>query len=198
MKDQNTPDKKRDIDISFDDSASSTGADPRRHIADSDVSDTRRGTEDDPRDDLVQQIDTLKDQLLRKAAEFENFRRRTREEQSMLVKYGNEGLILELLPVLDDFERSLKAGREHPDFDAFFKGTEMVRNKLVKVLESRGLKPVESAGLPFDERLHDALLQIPRNDVPSGTVIDEVESGYLLHDRVIRHAKVTVATDPAA
>ena len=144
-----------------------------------------------------QQIEALKDQLLRKAAEFENFRRRTREEQTMLVKYGNEGLILELLPVLDDFARSLKSGIEHPDFDAFYKGTELVRNKLVKVLESRGLKPIESAGKPFDEHLHDALLQIPSKHVSAGTVIDEVETGYLLHERVIRHAKVTVAADPS-
>jgi molecular chaperone GrpE len=144
-----------------------------------------------------EQINALKEQLLRKAAEFENFRRRTREEQSMLVKYGNEGLILELLPALDDLDRSLKSGREHTDFDAFYKGAELVRNKLVKILEARGLKTIACVGTPFDENLHDALLQVPRADMAPGTVIDEVETGYMLYDRVIRHAKVTVAAESA-
>ena len=193
MNDQTPNDDSTHIDISFDSDApaSAPEAEERNATPGSD-------TAGENQQSLTQQIEALKDQLLRKAAEFENFRRRTRDEQSMLIKYGNEGLILELLPVLDDFARSLKAGREHPDFEVFFKGTELVRNKLVKVLESRGLKPIESAGKPFDEQLHDALLQIPRGDVPAGTVIDEVETGYLLHERVIRHAKVTVAADPSA
>jgi molecular chaperone GrpE len=191
MKDQTPNDDSNNIDISFDGDSTAGNANESGGAPGS-------GAVTESGQNSAQQIEALKDQLLRKAAEFENFRRRTREEQSMLIKYGNEGLILELLPVLDDFARSLKAGREHPDFDVFFKGTELVRNKLVKVLESRGLKPIESAGQPFDEQLHDALLQIPREDVPAGTVIDEVETGYLLHERVIRHSKVTVAADPSA
>ncbi|MBI5645869.1 MAG: nucleotide exchange factor GrpE [Ignavibacteriae bacterium] len=142
-------------------------------------------------------IDALKDQLLRRAAEFENYKRRTREEQQALVKYGNEGLVLELLAVLDDFERSMRAGKEHPDFDSFYAGVELVQTKLLKTLEARGLKRMQAAGLPFDVDYHDALLQVPSTEVEPGTILDEIEPGYMLHERVIRHAKVTVASAPA-
>ena len=136
----------------------------------------------------------LKEQILRKAAEFENFRRRTRDEQQALVKYGSEGLILELLSVLDDFDRSMKSGKEHPDFDSLYSGTELVRAKLLKVLEARGLRRLAAVGTAFDVDYHDALLQVPTSEVEAGTVLDEVEPGYMLHERVIRHAKVTVAS----
>ncbi len=142
-------------------------------------------------------IDALKEQLLRRAAEFENYKRRTREEQQALVKYGNEGLVLELLAVLDDFERSMRAGKEHPDFDSFYAGVELVQTKLLKTLEARGLKRMKAAGLPFDVDYHDALLQVPSTEVEPGTILDEIEPGYMLHERVIRHAKVTVASAPA-
>ncbi len=148
-------------------------------------------------EELRAQIDQLKDQLLRRAAEFENFRRRTREEQNTLAAFAAEGLIMELLPVLDDLDRSLGAGRQHPDFDSFFKGMELVRTKLARVLELRGLKPLDSVGKPFDVDFHDAMLQIPSKDIPPGTIIDEIEKGYMLHDRVIRHARVTVASEAA-
>jgi len=147
---------------------------------------------------LQLEIATLKEQLLRKVAEFENFRRRTREEQSALIKYGNERLMSDLLPVIDDFERSIKAGKEHPDFESFYKGVEIVRNKLIRTLELRGLKPIEITGQLFDERFHDALLRIPMKDKAPGTIIDEVETGYMLDEKVIRHSKVTVAAEPTA
>lgn len=143
------------------------------------------------------EIIALKEQLLRKAAEFENFRRRTEERQNDLIRYGSEKLITELLPVVDDFIRSLKAGQDHNDFEPFYKGVELLYNKLLKLLELRGLKPIKAVGEPFDVDFHDALLQIPKADMTPGTIIDEVETGYMLHDKVIRHAKVTVATDPA-
>ena len=180
------------IDISFDSDAPSSAP------ASAETPESHGSARAESASGESDQIGLLKEQLLRKAAEFENFRRRTREEQSMLVKYGNEGLILELLPALDDLNRSLKSGQEHTDFDAFYKGAELVRNKLVKILEARGLRPIECVGTPFDENLHDALLQVPRADLAPGTVIDEVETGYMLYDRVIRHAKVTVAAESAS
>lgn len=152
---------------------------------------TQRAETAEPR----QEIAALKDQLLRKVAEFENFKRRTREEKDILIKYGTEGLIYDLLPVLDDFERSLQAGREHPDFEAFYKGIEIINGKLLRTLEQRGVKAVDAKGKPFDVDFHDALLQIPTPDAEPGTVIDVIEKGYMLHDKVIRHAKVTVAID---
>jgi molecular chaperone GrpE len=138
----------------------------------------------------------LKDQLLRKIAEFENYKRRTREEKELLIKYGAEGILHDLLPVIDDFERSLSVGREHKDFAALHEGLELIYGKLLRVLENRGLSQIEAVGKPFDVDVHDALLQVPSGEVPVGTVLHVAEKGYKLHDKVIRHAKVTVSREP--
>jgi molecular chaperone GrpE len=137
----------------------------------------------------------LKDQLLRKAAEFENYKRRTEGEYTNLIRSANENLLLALIPILDDFSRSLKSGKEKPDFDLFYRGIELIQSKLTRALEVQGLKAFESAGKTFDVQFHDALLMIPRTDVPLHTVVEEVERGYMLNDRVLRHAKVIVSTE---
>jgi molecular chaperone GrpE len=139
------------------------------------------------------EVKALKDQLLRKVAEFENYRRRTREEQINLIQFANEGLIIDLLPVLDDFNRSLTSGIEHPDFESFYSGIEIIRNKLVKALELRGLQKMDIIGKHFNVDFHDALLQIPDPVAKPGIILNEIEPGYTLNDKVIRHAKVTVA-----
>lgn len=148
-------------------------------------------------DEATKQIEILRDQLLRKAAEFENYKRRTESEFLALTKNANETLLLSLLPVLDDLNRSLAAsGADGRNTEAFAAGVEMIRAKFLKVLEKHGVVPFGAAGKPFDVGYHDALLQMPRADVAPGTVIQEVEPGYLLHDRVLRHAKVIVSTTP--
>jgi len=141
------------------------------------------------------ELASVRDKLLRQVAEFDNFRRRTRDEQSQLIKYGNEGLLLDLLPVLDDFDRSLQAGQSHQDFESFYKGIELLRAKLYSTLERRGLKPIETAGQKFDEAYHEALLQIPQTGKEPGAIIDEAEKGYMLYDKVSRPSKVTVAAE---
>jgi molecular chaperone GrpE len=146
-------------------------------------------------EESVKSADTLRDQLLRKAAEFENYRRRSAEEFASLVRNANENLLSALLPVLDDFARSLKAGKDLKDYEAFYRGVELISGKLSRVLENEGLKAFESEGKPFDVHYHDALLQVRRSDVPPHTVIEEVEKGYLLNDRVLRHAKVIVSAE---
>ncbi len=138
------------------------------------------------------EIENLRDQLLRRAAEFENFKRRTESEISTLFKYANEGLITELLPVLDDFNRVLKADNNQ-DTETLRKGVELIYEKFKKTLEKQGLKDMESTGKPFDVNLHDALLQQESSEVEPNTVIDTVEKGYFLKDKVIRHAKVIVS-----
>ncbi|HCV42754.1 MAG TPA: nucleotide exchange factor GrpE [Bacteroidetes bacterium] len=140
--------------------------------------------------------DSYKDQLLRKAAEFDNFKKRTEAEYVNLVKNANEGLITSLIPILDDFTRSMKSGREVKDHESFFKGVELIYNKFVRLLESHGLIPFESVGKPFDVDYHDALLQMPRSDVPPHTVVEEIERGYKLFEKIIRHAKVIVSAEP--
>ncbi len=140
--------------------------------------------------------DTLKDQLLRKAAEFDNYRKRAEAEYGAVIKNANEGLLLSLLPTLDDLLRSLKSGKDQKDYDAFYRGVELIYNKFSRTLENEGLVPFESVGKPFDVHFHDALLQIPREDVPPHTVVEEVERGFMLNDRVLRHAKVVVSFAP--
>ena len=150
----------------------------------------------EPDDESRRAIEQLKDQLLRKAAEFENYKRRSEADTASIVRFANERLLKALLPVLDDFDRSLKAGREKGADDPFFRGVELVASKLTKVMMQEGLEPFTSVGEPFDVGLHDALLQLPRSDVPPHTVVEEVERGYRLYEKVLRHAKVVVSASP--
>jgi molecular chaperone GrpE len=145
-------------------------------------------------ENLRKEVEEYKDKLLRKVAEFENYKKRLEADFSNAVKYANEKLFLEILPIVDDLERSLASGKEKPDFDSFYQGVKMIYSKLMKVLESHGVKPFESVGKPFDFYYHEALLRIPRDDVPPDTVIDEVERGYMYYDKVLRHAKVIVSS----
>ncbi len=137
--------------------------------------------------------DQYKDQLLRRAAELENFKRRSETEVATIIRNANENLLTALLPVLDDFDRSLKASADSADMESLRRGIELIAQKLAKVLEREGLLPFESVGQPFDVAYHDALLQLPRADVPPHTVIEEVGRGYRLRDKVLRHAKVVVS-----
>jgi molecular chaperone GrpE len=145
-------------------------------------------------EELQKQVTQYKDMLLRKAAEFDNFKRRIENETANIVRFATESLIDDLLPVLDDFERSLKHSKEMKESEALVKGVEMIYLKLVKVLEGRGVKAFETVGKEFSVDYHDALMQMPRNDMPPHTVIEEVEKGYMLNDKVIRHAKVVVSS----
>jgi molecular chaperone GrpE len=143
------------------------------------------------------QIEFYKDQLLRKVADFDNFKRRVEAESASVFKYAKADIIQELLPVIDDFERSLKLARDRRDSEAFAKGVELIYQKLAKFLQTQGLREIESLGKEFDVHFHDALLQVPRSDVPPHVVIEVVDKGYTLDDRVLRHAKVVVSTSPA-
>lgn len=148
--------------------------------------------------ELESSVAQYKDQLLRKAAEFENYKRRTENDYASIIKFSNEELIVKLLPVLDDFERSLKAGRNQKfngETEKFREGVELICSKFIKVLEKVGVKPLEVVGKPFDPQLHEALLQVPKKDVPPHTVVEEIDKGYTLNDKVVRHARVIVSTD---
>lgn len=150
--------------------------------------------------ELEAAVNQFKDQLLRKAAEFENYKKRVENDSLSLIKYANEDLIRKLLPVIDDFERSFKASKqnisENLSESLFMKGVDLIYNKFQNILESQGVKHFDVVGEPFDPELHDALIQMPRNDVPSHTVIEEVDKGYMLNGKVIRHARVIVSASP--
>lgn len=146
--------------------------------------------------ELEQQVTQYKDLFLRKAADFENFKRRTENEISALVKFANEDMVLAFLPVVDDIERALKAAAPSEGEASLRRGIELILQKIAKVLESNGVKPMETLGKEFDVNFHDVLLQIQKPGTPPHTIIEEVERGYLMHDKVIRHAKVIVAAAP--
>ena len=134
------------------------------------------------------------DRLLRLQAEFENTRKRLDREKQGFIKFANEGIILELLNILDDLGRTVElAQSKHQDLSAFLKGIEMVLAHLYEMLKEYGVKPIESKGKIFDPLYHEALMQAEDNDAPENTVVEELQKGYLLNDRVVRTAKVKVA-----
>jgi len=134
------------------------------------------------------------DRILRMQADFENTRKRLEKEKQEFIKFANEGIILELLNILDDLERTLDLAQEkHQDLQAFLKGVEMILAHLYDLLKKYGLKPIEAKGKPFDPHYHEALLQVEADDVPEHTVLEELQKGYTLNDRVIRTAKVKVS-----
>ena len=144
-------------------------------------------------EDLTEQNNQLKDQLLRKVADFENYKRRIENDQLNFVKYAGESLILKILPIYDDLRRSL----EHSDSagDSLQKGLKLVYDKFSKVLQEEGVEKIEAKGKEFDFNLHEALMQREVEGVPAHTVIEEVEPGYMYKDKVIRHAKVIVSQE---
>jgi molecular chaperone GrpE len=148
-------------------------------------------------EELQKQLDQTRDLFLRKAADFDNYKRRVESDMSSMIKRANEDLLIAILPIVDDLERSLKAAKTSSDAETLLKGIELIFQKATKTLESIGVKPLDTVGKEFNVDFHDALLQIARADLPPQTVIEEVEKGYMLHDKVIRHAKVIVSTTPA-
>jgi len=141
---------------------------------------------------------TMREQLLRKAAEFENYKRRTEAEFERLMENASQHLIEDLLPVLDDFDRLIKSANEGAKTEVIRDGCSMIAAKLSKVLAIRGLEAFDSVGKTFDVNYHDALLQVPSSELPPNTVVEEVSKGYRLNDKIIRHAKVVVSADDQA
>lgn len=139
------------------------------------------------------EIKNLKDKFLRKVAELENFRKRSEKEFSNIIKYANEDLIISILPVIDDLERSIKSSKNSENFETFVEGLKLVYGKFLKILRDKGVEPIEAVGKAFDPEKHEALMLRKSRDHKSHTVIEEYEKGYMLHDKVIRHSKVIVS-----
>lgn len=137
----------------------------------------------------------LKDKYIRLYADFENFRRRTAKERLELMGTANADLLKSILPVVDDFERAMQSFDTTIEVEPLKEGVVLVFNKLQKTLETKGLKAMKTVGLPFDAELHESIAQYPApNEELRGKVIDEVERGYFLNDKVIRYAKVVVGS----
>ena len=159
--------------------------------SDSSDSSEEEASEQSPLEKAEEEIEQLKDQYLRARAEFENYRKRTIKEKAELILNGGEKTITAILPVLDDFERALADQTEDPE--AIKQGMELIYHKFVKTLEGLGVKKIETEEKPFDVDYHEAIAMVPgMGDDKKGMVIDCVQTGYTLNDKVIRHAKVAV------
>ena len=138
-------------------------------------------------------VKELQDKYMRLFADFENFRRRTTLEKRDLILSGNKDLLMNILPVFDDFERALSSMEKATDINAVKEGVMLIFNKFRNVLQQSGLKDIDSKGKDFDPELHDALTKIPAPSADlKGKVVDEIQKGYTLHDKIVRHAKVVV------
>lgn len=148
-------------------------------------------TEPDPVETLKQENEKLKDQLLRQMAEFDNYKKRTLKEKAELILNGGERTVVAILPVLDDFERALADKSEDPK--AIKEGVQMIYHKFIKSLETLGVKKIETEGKDFDVDFHEAVAMVPgMGEDKKGKVIDCMQTGYMMNERVIRHAKVAV------
>lgn len=149
--------------------------------------------------DPARELEEAKDRHLRLAAEFDNFRRRTLKERHELLTYSNESLIKELLPTVDNLERALEHAQnteEGDDVEKFLEGVELTYRSLMRVLEQAGLKRVESENASFDPELHQAIRQVSAEGREPGAIVETLQRGYRLKDRLIRPALVVVAGSP--
>ena len=154
---------------------------------------TETAAEPDPLEVAQATIDDLKNQLLYKAAEFDNYRKRTLKEKAELILNGGEKAVSAVLPVIDDMERAMENGAKTDDPQVLREGMELIFQKLMKVLESQGVSTIETDNADFDTDVHEAVAMVPgMGDDKKGKVIDCVQKGYKLNDKVIRHAKVAV------
>ena len=147
----------------------------------------------DPLEKAQAELAEMKNQLLYKAAEFENYRKRTLKERAELILNGGEKVITAILPVLDDMERAIANGSKTEDPQVLREGMELIYQKFVKTLEAQGVSKIETKDADFDTDLHEAVAMVPgMGDDKKGKVIDCLQEGYKLNDKVIRHAKVAV------
>ena len=158
-----------------------------------DINDNCDEEEKDPMEKLQEELAELKDQYLRKVAEFENYRKRTLKEKTELILNGAEKAVDAILPVVDDMERAMANAEKTDDVDALKEGMDLIFKKLMKTLEGLGVKKIETDNKDFDTDFHEAVAMVPgMGDDKKGKVIDCVQTGYTLNDKVIRHAKVAV------
>lgn len=143
---------------------------------------------------LQAELEEQQQRVLRTQADFDNFRRRTQKEKEDLAKYASSLLITELLPVIDNFERALSTGTDNPEVSSYAKGVEMIFRQLEGVLKAEGLEEMNSVGQPFNPEFHQAIMQVESDEYEEGIVVEEVQKGYKLKDRVLRPAMVKVSS----
>lgn len=164
-----------------------------KSVEDADSPDVMENSADEKIALLEAGVAELKDKYLRLLADFENYKKRTTKERLELMNSASKDVIVALLPVLDDFDRARKSAMEGSKGEQWSEGVNMVYNRLYNILQSFGLKAMESTGQPFDPDLHEAITEVPASSPDMiGNVMDTIEKGYMLNDKIIRHAKVVV------
>jgi molecular chaperone GrpE len=149
---------------------------------------------EDPRiEELRKQAEENHNRFLRAQADFDNYRRRTQKEKEELAQYASMKLVEQLLPVLDNFERAMSTSGDSQGGDSFVKGVDMIFRQLSQVLESEGLRKMEPVGAPFDPELHQAIMRVENDQFEEGTVVEVVQNGYWLKEKVLRPAMVKVS-----
>ncbi len=145
---------------------------------------------------LSAEKDEIHDQLVRTMADFQNFRKRQQAEQGMIRQYATESLVMTMLPVIDNFSRTVSAAEKGATLESLLTGVKAVEKQLRIILEQQGVHPIQSLGQPFDANLHEALGTVTTEDYEPDTVVDELETGYKMGDKVIRPARVRVSVKP--
>ena len=157
------------------------------------------GTPEDTIAQLERELADLKDQLLRKSADFDNYRKRMQREKEEFASYANRELLLDIVPIIDDFERAIKSGEESKDFSSFHDGIVMIEKQFTSMLERKWkLRRFDSEGEEFDPQRHEAMMTEDSSETEHPTVLEDFQKGYLLNERVLRPAKVKVAMPVAA
>lgn len=183
--------------------ASQEGVDEKDRVLDDGeaVEDNQKDSQDkEPQEELAEQVSllleengSLKDQLLRKTADFENYRKRMIREKQDTVKFGNQEILRDLVEIIDNFERALTSSKETKEFDSFYDGISMIEQQFTSLLASKyNLTKMTDSGAEYDPNCHEALMMEETDQVKVPTVLEIFQTGYMLHDRVLRPAKVKV------
>lgn len=157
------------------------------------ASEAEAAAEDARYAELQKQLEEGQQRYLRAQADFDNFRRRTMKEKEELAQYASMKLISQLLPVVDNFERAIAAAGANSDYESLAKGVDMIFRQVIQTLEAEGLTPIEAVGQPFNPEFHQAIMQVESDEHEEGVVVEEVQKGYMLKDKVLRPAMVKVS-----
>jgi molecular chaperone GrpE len=152
---------------------------------------------EDPTENLEKEVQELNQRLMRIAADFDNYRKRTRMEKEEFMKYANSNLISDLLPVLDNFQRALDIKEPNEEVKKFLAGMEMIYRQLMQILEQAGLVPINALGETFDPQKHEAVMQVEDSSAPDNSILEDLRCGYMYKDKVIRPSMVKVAKNEA-
>lgn len=144
-----------------------------------------------------EELQALQDKYLRLAAEFDNYRKLSQRDMRDASRFANESMLKELLPIIDNLERAVKAAKDCSGGEGLIRGVELTLKQFAETLAKFGVRPIASVGEPFDPTCHQAVARIERADLPENQVIEEFQKGYLLNDRILRAAMVSVASAPA-